>query len=173
MVIPSVPQRVYLETSVAAAAIIGGTAHSRASLDFCEALSGAKSTVYYSRLVRIEVLNVLKKYATKNLIPSQLREDFQLDQFSDNLMIRQRWLNFGMRQFDILARTFYQKRELPMQRDMHQRCANVMSQHNLDSYDAMHVAVAMSNGLSHIATLDADFTRVRELKVLLIRDAAP
>lgn len=173
MVAASVPLRIYLDTSIAAAAIIGGSAHSQASQDFCAELSRANSAVYFSRLVRIEVLQMLKKYATKDLAPPQLQRAFQLDQFSRNLMIRQRWLDFGMRQLDILVGTFYRAYELPIQKQTCQRCMNIMSQHNLDSHDAIHIATAMHNSLQHFATVDSDFTRVRELNVILIRDPMP
>ncbi len=169
----SVPLNVYLETSIVAAAIIGGSAHSQASRDVCAALSHANSTVYFSRLVRIEVLQILKKYATKDLATPQVREAFRLDQFSRNLIIRQRWLDFGIQQLDVLIRTFYRAYELPIQGQTCQRCMKIMSQHNLDSYDAIHVATAMHNNVRDFVTVDGDFTRVGELKVILVRDPTP
>jgi predicted nucleic acid-binding protein len=170
MVVPAIPSHVYLDTSVAAAAIIGGSAHSQASQDFFAELASANSRVYFSRLVRIEVAQILKKYATKNLAPPSLQQTFELDRFSQDFMIRQRWLNFGMGQFDTLMHTFSRAYELPIHKQTCQHGEKIMAQYNLDSNDAIHVATALRNDLKHLATIDGDYTRVGELNVILVRD---
>jgi predicted nucleic acid-binding protein len=48
-----------------------------------------------------------------------------------------------------------------------------MCRDHLKSYDAYHAATALALGVRDFATVDADFTRVTELTVHLLRDSEP
>ena len=46
-----------------------------------------------------------------------------------------------------------------------------MIEHDLQSYDALHVATAQSVGITDFATTDRQSTRISELNVHLTRDS--
>ena len=50
---------------------------------------------------------------------------------------------------------------------------DAMARHRLRSHDAIHVATARSAGVRSFATLVADFRRVPDLDVMLLRETNP
>jgi len=55
---------IYLDTSIAAAAISSGDPHSAACMAFCAHLAQDNTTVYFSQLLRLEIAQFIRKLAT-------------------------------------------------------------------------------------------------------------
>ncbi len=75
----------------------------------------------------------------------------------------------GVAQFDDLMSEFARVFEIPIDPVNRERSASLMACYHLSSYDALHVATALELGIIDFATLDADFTAVAELDVVLLQ----
>jgi predicted nucleic acid-binding protein len=102
-----------------------------------------------------------------------LRRRHRLGQWSNDVTVRQRWLEHGIEEFDRLVGQFTSILELPLGEAPWRASATLMAQYHLDSYDALHAATAIFLGVAEFATLDSDFTKVAELNVQLVRRLEP
>jgi len=168
-----IPPKVYLDTSVIVATISSGDPFNVPCQTYCAALARNDSMIYFSQLLRLEYAQFIRKLATdsKNAVPQHLFQQYQLKDFGKNMMVRHQWTKFMMTQFDVLLGTFYRVRELPIQPPILRQSNDLMSLHNIESYDAAHVATALREGVHDLATTDTKFAaRVTSgLKVHLIR----
>lgn len=78
-------------------------------------------------------------------------------------------LRRSRREFDTLLRTFAVVYEVPYRSAIWQHAVQLMSLHNLRSYDAAHVATALAVGVSDFASVDSDYLRISELRTHIIR----
>ena len=82
-------------------------------------------------------------------------------------------MNAGVRRFEATMARFASLTQVAFDRAIWKQSLDVMVRHRLRSHDAIHVATARSAGVRSFATLDADFRRVPDLDVLLLRETNP
>lgn len=161
----------YLDTSLVAAAAVKGTLHHQAALDRCNDLILAGTTVCFSRLLYVEMLQTLRAIGTQpHAVSEQLRRRYRLHRWGDFEAVRETWLRFGFHEVDELVRRFSATVVLPLDDAIVDRALTMMARYQLGSNDAIHSASAVAAGVLAFATLDADFARVAELTVHLVRD---
>jgi predicted nucleic acid-binding protein len=158
-----------VDSSVIAAAIIGGDPHSLACATYCADLAMNNTAIYFSELVRLEVAHVIRRLATTNAAPQPLYQRYRLSRFNTNRTVRQQWMQFGIGEFDAHLRTFSVVYEVPYQSAIWQHAVQLMSLHNLRSYDAAHVTTALAVGVADFASVDCDYPRVSGLHIHIIR----
>lgn len=164
---------VYLDTSVLLGAMMPGSTNADACEDFCAQIASQGRRVYYSQTVYVELSQALRKMATRaDRVASGMREQFGLDRWEPDIHIRQRWMQYGVEQFDQLRERFIDAFELPFDRSIWLQSIDLMVEYFLQAHDAVHAATARAYGLRAFATTDADFVRVTGLDVILLRDAA-
>lgn len=167
------PSDIYLDTSTVVAATIAGSTNSRANARFCDRLVSQQSSIYFSQLMRLEYSEAFKKLATKpGELPAELRRQYQLDDWGTNLLVRRRWMDFGVAQLDQFVNRFAEIFELPLNRTTWLRSVAVMVENQLRSYDAVHVATAREAHLLHFATTDRHFRKIDDLTIWLTLDSA-
>lgn len=168
---PRLPRRIYLDTSFVIASLIAGLAHSEPCAAFCEQLADRRSVVYFSYLLRLEIAQALKNVATRpRQLPESLRLQFRLAQWATESAVRRRWMRFGFSQFDSLMATFQDVREIPLSLAACMQSRRIMSDYDLKSYDALHIATVRELRLRDFAATDREFRTVSGLKLWLIRD---
>jgi predicted nucleic acid-binding protein len=168
------PAHIYLDTSLVIAAMITGAPHCTASAAFCARLAQYNSSVYFSQVLRLELASGLRRLATTQTnLPAAVRQRYQLDDWGRDSQVRQRWLAFGMREFEVFLGQFEEVLEVPLSLGACQRSVAIMARDGLNAFDALHVATADELGLQAFAAADDDFKRCGHLRFQLIRDPAP
>jgi predicted nucleic acid-binding protein len=170
---PVPPATVYLDTSTVVSAMFEGVAHSPASTAFCADLDRAGSRIIFFEVLWLELSQVLARMPHDPLLPDPLRQTHRLDQWNTSLDVRRDWLAFGVARFEALVGRFAGVTAVPFDRTIWQASLAVIAQHRLRSHDAIHVATARAAAVPDFATLDDDFRRVADLRVWLVRNAAP
>ena len=169
----SAPAASYLDTSVVVASTIDGIAGSEACAAFCDRLVDAGSHVFFSQILRLELSQVLARLPKDNQVPLAVRHAYRLDRWDTRVDVRTRWLTDGARRFEDLLVRFAEVSEIAFDPTIWHASLDVMARYRLRSHDAIHVASARAAGVRDFATLDGDFRRVPDLRVLLLRGASP
>jgi predicted nucleic acid-binding protein len=75
------PAEIYLDTGIFVSAVVRTAPHRTACADFCQQLIAARSRIYFSQLVRVELLQALRRLATTqhNIVPT-VRARYRLDE---------------------------------------------------------------------------------------------
>ena len=165
------PAEIYLDTSVFASAIVRTAPHRTACVTFCRELIAANGRIYFSQLVRVELLQALRRLATtqRNISPA-MRTRYRLDQWGSDPAIRRAWLELGTAGFQALLGRFRAAVELPWSVNTWQDSMELMIRQGLQAHDALHVATAQERGIRALAAVDDDYRRVPTLDFWLIRD---
>jgi predicted nucleic acid-binding protein len=165
------PTEIYLDTSVFASAVVRTAPHRTACVAFCRELIAANSRVYFSQLVRVELLQALRRLATTqhNISPA-MRARYRLDQWGSDATVRRAWIELGTAGFEALLSRFRAAIELPWSVNSWRDSMELMIRHGLQAYDAVHVATAQEWRLRALAAVDDDYRRVPTLDCWLIRD---
>lgn len=79
----------------------------------------------------------------------------------------------GIQRFDVFRDSFDDLYELGFTETIWLKSVSIMSDDQLQSHDAIHVATTREYGVPCIATTDDHFLRIDDLDVQLIRDASP
>ena len=167
------PSHVFLDSSLIAAKVFPGSAHSVAASTFFDHLFASDSTAYVSELVKFEYGQVLRNLAVhRNRLPSHVREQFGLDRWNDDLFVRARWLAHGDAGLKALIDQFAVFYEVPVRREFWDRMLSMMTYYDLKSYDAVHLATIQHYGIPHFATCDRHFAAVDGLSLFLMRDSS-
>ncbi len=166
------PRDVTVDTSVIVASLVAGLPNSTASHTFLETLVANDSRVYFSQILRVELAEAFRRLAKRAQIPSHIRQQFLFDQWDQNVLVRQRWMAFSMREFQLLLSRFSEVYELPITTHTWERSIDIIAVEQFRSIDAIHLATARQHGLRHLVTLDDHFTRATDLEVWLLRDQA-
>ncbi len=172
------PSDIYLDTSLIVSATISGLAHAGPCRRFCERLGLDGARVYFSQVAHIEFLNALRNLARprkpkRRALPDALWNRFGLDQWTASDAIRDRWLEFGSRQFQVFLDQFAAALELPLRASTWTRTLAIMRQYDLTSYDALHVATALDSGVQDFGSADREFEVGLHLTLWLARDDRP
>jgi predicted nucleic acid-binding protein len=155
--------------------MLPGLAHSTPSREFCERLAARRGRVYFSQLLRLELVETLKNLVVRRpaQLPTSVRRQHRLDDWEADARVRRRWMTFGVNQFRAFLRQFEDAIELPLDEETWERSIEIMIRHKIRSYDAMHVATARAHGLRHLATVDRWFSGIRSPRIWLTRDSSP
>ncbi|HUG15325.1 MAG TPA: PIN domain-containing protein, partial [Thermomicrobiales bacterium] len=94
------------------------------------------------------------------LTDSTYRE-FRLDRW-DQIRVRQRWVDYGNDLLEVFLRE-YRWVEVALDRDIIDEARQLMVSCNLSSYDAAHVATALSLGITDLAAVDSHFEHAGHL----------
>ena len=166
-----IPSDIYLDTSTLVAAIVTGSDDSRSASQYCKRLVEAETNVYFSKIVRLEVSQAILRIATSAIrLPKETRDRHRLDRWDFDFLVRHQWMEHGIREFERIRSDFAHVYEYPFDDEIWRRSIYIMSHYRLRSLDAIHVATAQQLGTRYFATSDADFRRIDDLNVLLIRD---
>ena len=160
---------IYLDSSVLVDAMFAGLPHFAPSDAFCLRLANDGSNIYFSQLLYLEVGEAIRRLATKQQLPANLRRQYNLGDWATNASVRARWMSFGLRQMERLLGIFSGTYEIPYQRTIWLRSVDIIGHYGLRASDAVHVATALHSGLRVFATNDSDFRRVDELDVMIVR----
>src|SRR5689334_18204414 len=97
------PSELYVDTSVFVGAIFQGAPHSASCYAFSQRLIAAQTHVYYSQLVRVELLQAVRRLATtQHNLPLTVRARYRLDLWGSDENVRRAWIELGIREFDVL-----------------------------------------------------------------------
>jgi predicted nucleic acid-binding protein len=153
--------------------MIAGIAHSAACRDYCEQLVQGDSRVYFSRLLRIELLNALRNLATRHRtrLPEDLQHRFRLADWATDPEVRRDWYGFALAQFEDLLDRFAEVVELPLSAEIVEATREFMALHDLKSNDATHWATAWLHQLPLFVAADREFQQCADPpRLLVIRD---
>lgn len=168
------PSDIYLDTGLVVAAMMHGAMYHVAARDFCTALAEASSHIYFSSLLQVELLQTLVSIGNDPVqLPGRVRRRYRLHRWGDSDTIRLTWLEHGIGLLEQFLGQFAEVDEIAIAPEIVSAAIPVMARFKLRSYDALHVSTAISSGVSHFATTDADFLRLEgssAMTVHLIRD---
>lgn len=164
---------VYLDTSAIIDTIFPHLPNSPQARQFAAELTGQRSAIYFSQIMRLEIGEAVRKLATRQQAGELLRDEFNLARFNQNAQVRERWMAYGRTQFEKFTAAFVNVYEIPFAEVVWQRSLDLIAAYNLRGNDAAHAATALEYGVPVFATNDDHFLRVRELDVLLVRDLPP
>ena len=153
-------QAVYFDTSlITTAAIQPAVEHHEAAISFCERTIAARSSVYFSELMRLEYAQALRALSTT--VDEATRRAFRLHRW-DQVGVRRQWMEYGSQRLDVFLSQFDWV-EVALDRDAINAARDLMISCNLSSYDAAHVATALSLGITDLAAVDGHFERASHL----------
>jgi predicted nucleic acid-binding protein len=176
MVADSMPENIYVDTSVIAPAMLVGVAHHSTCAVFCNRLVVDDCRVYFSLLLRLEIAQTVQNFAARNSgaqLPETVRQQHQIDQWSASFEVRRRWLFFGLSRLSALLARFAEYVELPIRAPLYDDSVELMARWELGSNDALHIATAQAHGIQYFATTDRGFRDVSNPMIWLIRDDTP
>ncbi|HEY7061944.1 MAG TPA: type II toxin-antitoxin system VapC family toxin [Chloroflexota bacterium] len=171
MILRVLPAEIYLDTSIFVSAIIEDAPHFQACTAFCQNLISANTQVYFSQIVRVELLQALRRLATtRTNLTSAMRAQYRLDDWGSDVQVRRDWLELGITEFEVLVYRLRTAVELPWSLATWRASAQLMVQYGLQARDALHASTAQERGIHALAAVDADYRRVPVLDFWLIRD---
>jgi hypothetical protein len=142
-----------------------------ASAEFCNRLAGEKRRVHFSRILRLELSEAIRKLATKpGRLPADFYGHFQHDQWERNIFVRRRWFEFCLQQISTFIDGFDRYFELPFRESIWRASVVIMARDQLRSHDAIHVATARTYHIPCMATTDQHFRKITDLDIRLVRD---
>jgi predicted nucleic acid-binding protein len=150
----------YIDTSLIVAAVTAGIEHHSAANEFCQRLFRDGATVSFSELVRLEYLHALRQMVgSPNMLSAADKRKHGLQHWGNRRSVRANWLRHGVQQFESLVSQFTRAYEIRLTRGILDNATRIMSECNLDSYDATHVATTLQLGVTDLASIDEHFSR--------------
>lgn len=150
---------IYFDTSLLTTAIFPPVEHHQAAERFSDNVLRSGASVYISELIWLEYAHALRRMSAN--IDEVTRREFRLERW-DLTHVRHRWIDYGISLLrDFLAR--FDTYEVPIERSMMDLALEIMVSCNLSSYDAAHVATALSLGVTDLAAVDGHFERASHL----------
>lgn len=168
-----IPGQLYVDSGILIGAVIAGSHHSAAASEFCERVAFNGSRIFFSQIARYELAHLawcLASPQDRRQLPGDIVQQYSLEHWETNLLVRQRWFDAVNRKVDELLSQFQAVFEIPIRAHHWDRALNLMAYYNLRSYDALHVATAQMLDLRDFATCDRHFESVDDLVVILVRD---
>lgn len=167
---PSRLAAVYMDTNVAVATLVPAIAHHRACAEFCDAVEADQTRVVCSRILHVEFAQVWFRLPTTPYLDAATIREFRLRAWDRNASVRERWMAEGVTRLDDFFLRFAQVVQLPLTEATWRASVGFMARHRLRSHDAIHAATAIRVGVPDFASVDADFRRVPNLRLELLRD---
>jgi predicted nucleic acid-binding protein len=161
-----------VDTSFRIATLFRGLPHGRASTALAERLVTTQTRIVFATILRLELSQVLARLPKDDRFPEEFRRTFRLHRCDADADVRSAWMTEGIRRFELLLQRFALVSEVPFDLPIWHSSIDVMVRHRLRSHDAIHVATARAAGVARFVTLDADFGRVPDLRLALIRDTS-
>lgn len=152
----AVPEAVVLDASVVVSALVPSQEAHKACLGFFEKVAAADAHVHFNRQLEIEFLEAVFRLALKERWGRSSWERYRFDGRARRRASRlldqahEAWQR-------LLAGVSWTCVSVDAVADQVPR---LMRAYGLSSYDAIHTATALSQGVPDVATRDADFARV-------------
>jgi predicted nucleic acid-binding protein len=125
--------------------------------------------VVVSDLVQIELAQAAKGAANDPTTLSQReRRRRRLHRWGDLRDVRSEWYRYCFDGYDELLDQFSAVEELAINRSIIESARDLMSDYQVNSYDAIHAATALAIGASTLATMDVGFQKLSPISVLKI-----
>lgn len=155
------PLRIYLDTSAIVATLVIGSPRHLQSLDALRRHAEQDAIVCVSQLVRAELLQSAIALATLPFgVSGRVRRQFRLHRWGDFPDVRDQWLRHVVTLQGSLFAQFSRVEEIGITPEIGDDAISIMAQFQLKSYDAIHVATAISLDATEFLTSDRDFERV-------------
>ena len=170
------PAHVFLDTSILIGAVFAGTPDAAACLAFCNEIDANDSVPVISELAYVEFADTVAKFgrspARRAEIDPAICGQFDLEHWTNSDVVRHAWMEFGLDQLDsLLTSSFQSFVEVPLTGALITSARALMTQCNLRSNDAIHVASALQEGTTHLASVDGGMANaVAVIGVILVRD---
>lgn len=160
----ALPERLYLDTDLLVAAIVDVEPHHQRSRLLFERLLREEATILYlSPLCWIEYANVVTREQFRQSLPSEVQQRFRLDRWQHPI-VREGYLQFFLQSVGTLLDQFTYD-EVALTSEIRTATLQYIAAHALRSYDAVHLATAVSAGVYDFASFDETFRRVDGLHV--------
>jgi predicted nucleic acid-binding protein len=150
---------IYFDTSLLTTAVFRPIVHHEAAERFSQDVLLSGRSVYISELIWLEYAHALRSMSSN--IDEATQREYHLHRW-DLAHVRSRWVNHGV----ALLRAFlarFDTYEVPFERHIVDDAIEIMVSCNLSSYDAAHVATALSLGITELAAVDSHFERASHL----------
>ena len=164
------PTSVYLDTSVVSAASIAAIPHHGACHRFLAELIESEARVVFSQILRLEFSQVWFRLPKSPYLDAEMVRTFRLRAWDRRPAVREQWMAEGATRFTALTTRFHESVEVPFDLPIWSLANELMAHHRLRSHDAVHAATALRSGVLDLASVDADFRRVPNLRLRLLRD---
>jgi len=129
--------------------------------------------IYFSKFLRIEFLQALVSVANDpGRLPQSTRRTYKLHRWGDLPDARRIWFDHGLIALEEFLFSFEAFIEVDFDSQMTTTASKLMAEYQLKSYDALHLATALSINATDFVTADADFLKLPEdvgLTVHLLR----
>jgi predicted nucleic acid-binding protein len=151
-----VPEDVVVDTSFVVEALVGTQQQHEVCRGFLERLLAAETTLYFNRLLEIELAEAAFRFALQERLGRRVREadrrDGRLRRRAGRLMeeTQDAW-DEALAGFSFVCVELHEVADMTPQ---------LMRDHGLRSYDAVHVATALLAGVRDVVTLDVGFANV-------------
>src|ERR1700694_5469884 len=114
MLVPFVPNNIYLDTSLVIATMIPGLPNAQASDVFCTQLVQQGSRICFSQILRVELSQAIRNLASRRgPLPPSTQQQYRLDEWDTDVVVRQQWMAAGMHTFETFLNRFAEVAELP------------------------------------------------------------
>jgi predicted nucleic acid-binding protein len=133
---------VYLDASLIVDVLITGAPHWGVSQTFITRLVNDNSRVYFSQIAYLEIGEAVRKLATKQQVPEELRRQYRLNRWGIDAQVQHDWMEFGLRQFALVRQKFAEIYEVPFREPLWRQSIDLMTRYSLKGHDAVHVATA-------------------------------
>lgn len=153
----SPPAAMVLDTSVVVEAMLPSQPSSKACQLFLERLVASGCAVVFNRLLEVELWEAVFRLVLRERYGSKRWREYRRDGRARRRGRRRLDQARAAWQDDVLASVPWTRVELD---SVAAAVPELMSGFGLASYDAVHVATALSQGLTDVATLDTDFALV-------------
>jgi predicted nucleic acid-binding protein len=158
------PQRLYIDTDIVTAYLVDTQEHHRRCQAFLERLyQFGQTTLYLSSLLWIEFTHVIRRVDFRNSLAADLRASLHLNEW-ERPLVRQKYLRTLVRSLEDLLEHFAWV-EIPLTPDIRAAALEYISEYNLGSQDAVHLASATSAAVLEFASLDRSFRRIEGLSL--------
>jgi predicted nucleic acid-binding protein len=104
---------VSLDTSLIVDVLITGAPNRHVSNAFITRLVNETSRAYISQIAYPEISEAIRKLATKQQVPEDLRQQYRLHRWGIDADVRHAWMNFGLRRFALFRLKFAEIFDVP------------------------------------------------------------
>jgi predicted nucleic acid-binding protein len=159
------PQRLYVDTNVCLDYLIDTRPRYTLAVRLFQQLDAYQfTTLYVSPLSWTKFAHVIRTQSFRDGLSPQWQQQYALARWAQDPAVRQSYLATLLGQFEALLDQFGWA-EVAITSDVRRRALQYITQYNLDSQDAMHLACATEAGVTDLASFDQDFRRADNLNL--------